>query len=53
MFNGQKKGINSSYKFIQKLWVLNQKIIEQIKADHPSNSNNDLRKFLLINLLKK
>jgi len=39
------EGINSSYKFIQKLWLLNQKIIEQIKADHPSNSNNDLEKI--------
>jgi leucyl-tRNA synthetase len=26
------EGINSSYKFIQKLWVLNQKIIEEIEA---------------------
>jgi leucyl-tRNA synthetase len=39
------EGINSSYKFIQKLWVLNQKIIEQINANHPSNSNNDLEKI--------
>jgi len=39
------EGINSSYKFIQKLWILNQKIIEEIKADHPSNSNNELEKI--------
>jgi leucyl-tRNA synthetase len=26
------EGIKSSYKFIQKLWVLNQKITEEIKA---------------------
>jgi leucyl-tRNA synthetase len=39
------EGIKSSYKFIQKLWVLNQKIIEEIKANHPSNSNNDLEKI--------
>jgi leucyl-tRNA synthetase len=39
------EGIKSSYKFIQKLWVLNQKIIEEIKADHPSNSNDDLEKI--------
>ena len=39
------EGINSSYKFIQKLWVLNQKIIEEIKANHPSNPNNDLEKI--------
>ena len=39
------EGIKSSYKFIQKLWVLNQKIIKEIKANHPSNSNNDLEKI--------
>jgi leucyl-tRNA synthetase len=39
------EGINSSYKFIQKLWVLNQKIIQEIKADHPPNQNNDIEKI--------
>jgi leucyl-tRNA synthetase len=39
------EGIKSSYKFIQKLWVLNQKIIEEVKANHPSNSNDDLEKI--------
>ena len=39
------EGIKSSFKFIQKLWVLNQKIIEEVKANHPSNSNNDLEKI--------
>jgi leucyl-tRNA synthetase len=39
------EGIKSSYKFIQKLWVLNQKIIEEIEADHPSTSNNNLEKI--------
>jgi leucyl-tRNA synthetase len=39
------EGIKSSYKFIQKLWVLNQKIIEEIKANHPSTSDNDLEKI--------
>ena len=39
------EGIKSSYKFIQKLWVLNQKIIEEVKANHPSNSNSDLEKI--------
>jgi leucyl-tRNA synthetase len=38
-------GMNSSYKFIQKLWALNQRIINEIKANHPSNSNNDLEKI--------
>ena len=37
-----EEGMNSAYKFIQKLWTLNQKIIEEIKANHPKNSKNDL-----------
>jgi leucyl-tRNA synthetase len=36
------EGIKSSYKFIQKLWILNQKIVEEIEADHQSNPNNNL-----------
>jgi leucyl-tRNA synthetase len=39
------EGIKSSYKFIQKLWTLNQKIIEEIKTDHPLNSDNNLEKI--------
>ena len=39
------EGIKSAYKFIQKLWVLNQKIIQEIEANHPSNPNNDLEKI--------
>ena len=37
--------MNSSYKFIQKLWVLNQKIIQEIEANHPLSQNNDLEKI--------
>ena len=39
------EGIKSAYKFIQKLWVLNQKIIQEIKANHPHNPKNDLEKI--------
>jgi leucyl-tRNA synthetase len=39
------EGMNSSFKFVQKLWVLHQKIIEQIELDHPSNSTTDLEKI--------
>jgi len=39
------EGINSSFKFIQKLWTLNQKIIQEIEANHPSNPSNDLEKI--------
>ncbi|MDC0445572.1 leucine--tRNA ligase [Candidatus Pelagibacter sp.] len=38
------EGMNSSYKFMQKLWVLNQKIIEQIKANHTSNFDDSIDK---------
>jgi len=40
-----EEGMNSSYKFIQKLWVLNEKILEEIKFDHPKNTNSDLEKI--------
>ena len=39
------EGIKSSYKFIQKLWTLNQKIILEIDANHPTNQNNELEKI--------
>jgi leucyl-tRNA synthetase len=39
------EGINSSYKFLQKLWTLNQKIIQEIEANHAPNQNNDLEKI--------
>jgi len=38
------EGIKSAYKFIQKLWVLNQKFIEEIDKSHPSNLDSDLEK---------
>ena len=39
------EGMKSSFKFIQKLWVLNQKILEEIKQNHPKNASNDLEKL--------
>ena len=39
------EGMNSSFKFVQKLWVLHQKIIEEIGLDHPSNTTTDLEKI--------
>ncbi len=38
------EGINSSYKFIQKLWLLNQKISSEILKDHDSDIGNNLTK---------
>ena len=34
------EGINSSFRFIQKLWNLNIKILDEIKKDHKKNSGN-------------
>ena len=38
------EGINSSYKFIQKLWLLNQKISSEILKDHDSDIGDNLTK---------
>ena len=40
-----EQGIVSSYKFIQKLWVLNKKIFEKIKKDENKSSNKEIEKF--------
>ena len=40
-----EEGISASYKFLQKLWNLNTKIIKEINKDHPQNSHNALIKF--------
>jgi leucyl-tRNA synthetase len=39
------EGIKSSYKFVQKLWALNQKIIQEIDANHPPNQSQDIEKI--------
>ena len=39
------EGINSSFKFLQKLWILNQKILDEINKNHPKISNNELEKI--------
>ena len=39
------EGMNSSYKFIQKLWNLNQKIIEKINLDYEENSDNSIERI--------
>ena len=38
-------GIQSSYKFIQKLWNLNSNIIEEIKKNHKEDKDNEIEKF--------
>ena len=39
------EGIEAAYKFIQKLWSLNNKIFEQINENHPENEGKDLEKI--------
>ncbi len=38
-------GINSSHKFINKLWLLNQKFLTEISKDHKKDSSLNLSKF--------
>ena len=40
-----EEGIISSFKFIQKLWNLNLKIIEEIKKDHKSDNDKEIIKY--------
>ena len=39
------EGIKSSYKFLQKLWVLNEKINVEINKNHTLNESNKLEKI--------
>ena len=39
-----EEGIASAFKFIQKLWNLNIKFIEEIKKNHSEDSDNELEK---------
>ena len=39
-----EEGIISSFKFIQKLWGLNTKILEEIKKNHPTDHSINLAK---------
>ena len=40
-----EEGINSSYKFIQKLWNLNIKIIEESNKDHETDYDDKIVKY--------
>ena len=39
-----EEGIASSYKFIQKLWNLNAKILDEIKKNHSEDNDRELEK---------
>ena len=40
-----EEGIAASYKFIQKLWNLNSKVLEEINRDHPKDNSLELTRF--------
>ncbi|MDC3186677.1 leucine--tRNA ligase, partial [Candidatus Pelagibacter sp.] len=40
-----EEGIISSYKFIQKLWILHLKILSEIEKEHKNDSGDNLLKF--------
>ena len=40
-----EEGIASSFKFIQKLWNLNKKILDEIKKDHEKDTDLELEKY--------
>ena len=40
-----EQGMIASFKFIQKLWILNNKILEKVKNTEESNQNENLTKF--------
>ncbi len=40
-----EEGIISSFKFVQKLWNLHQKILDELNKDHKKNNNNAIEKY--------
>ncbi len=40
-----EEGIVASYKFIQKLWTMNNKILEEIKKNHKTDSSEKLKRY--------
>ncbi|MBD1145044.1 leucine--tRNA ligase [Pelagibacterales bacterium SAG-MED37] len=40
-----EEGIISSFKFIQKLWNLHEKILDEANKDHKKNTNNAIEKY--------
>jgi len=40
------EGIEASFKFIQKLWIMNKKIVDEIQSDNKKNTSNDLEELV-------
>ena len=47
------EGISSSFKFIQKLWNLHLKILEEIKKNHKEDNSDDENKKYTNKFIKK
>ena len=47
-----EEGISSSFKFVQKLWTLNNKITEQINKNYSKDTDEELTKYTNIFLKK-
>ena len=39
------QGMLASFKFVQKLWILNSRVLEKIKNNHETNETENLTKF--------
>ncbi len=40
-----EEGILSSFKFVQKLWKLNEKIVDEINKDHNKDNDDEISKY--------
>ena len=40
-----EEGILSSFKFVQKLWKLNEKIVDEINKDHDKDNDDEITKY--------
>jgi leucyl-tRNA synthetase len=47
-----EEGISASHKFIQKLWALHTKILEEINKNHPKKTSKEFTKFTNIFIKK-
>ena len=45
MYKWSDQGMLASFKFVQKLWILNSRVLEKIKNNHETNETENLTKF--------
>ena len=41
-----EEGIAASHKFVQKLWTLHLKVMEEVEKDHPKDESEEFKKFI-------